>query len=240
MTYPKGSGAIPMLVFRDDPCRGTPLSSPVNGVIMSKVILKSLLCTAAAAALTACTSMQKPANLEPIETGDGYQSQYRDIAVSRNETSFLQSPAMNTATCLPEAGGYRDAGIGKWTNALLRSLIGEKLSRNYLVQVSIDADEALSGEFVISRDGTLKLPYLDAVPVQGRSPAEVEALLSNALVAAEFYNRPPRLSVRVKDFASAVVGVKGAVFEAHAVEVGGTRGDRVDMSRQQAIGASTE
>ncbi|MDW3224380.1 MAG: polysaccharide biosynthesis/export family protein [Paracoccaceae bacterium] len=184
--------------------------------------------------------MQKPANLEPVASGGGYQSQYRDTSVSRNEMSFLQSPSLNTATCLPEAGGARQASTGKWSGATLDPLLGEKLSRNDLVQVTIDGDETLSGDFVVSRDGTLKLPYLSSISAQGRTSEEVEKLLSDALLSAEFYSHPPRLTVRVKDFASVVVGIKGAVFEPHAVEVGGTAGDAVDASRQQAFGASTE
>ncbi|WP_436399181.1 polysaccharide biosynthesis/export family protein [Roseobacter sp. S98] len=207
---------------------------------MAYFIRKTLVCAAAGIALTACTSMKKPDNLEPVERGGGYQSQYRDIAVSRNEMSFLQSPTMNSASCLPEAGGTERMQIGKWSAGSLAPLLGEKLSRNDLVQVTIDGDEALSGDVVVSRDGSLKLPYLQAVMAQGRSIEEVENRLSNALVAAEFYNRPPRLTVRVKDFASVVVGVKGAVFEPHAVEVGGIPGDALDTTRQRAVGSSTE
>lgn len=207
---------------------------------MSKVIRRNLYCAVAAVALTACTSMQKPTNLEPVESGGGYQSQYRDVAMNRNELSFLQAPALNSSSCLPEAGDARVAVTSKWSSPALTPLLGEKLSRNDLIQVTIDGDEALSGDFVVSRDGALKLPYLNPIMVQGRSLQEAERMLSDALVAAEFYNQPPRLSVRVKDFASVVVGVKGAVFEPHAVQVGGIAGDAVDVSRQRAVGASTE
>ena len=56
----------------------------------------------------------------------------------------------------------------------------------------------------------------------------------------DFYEDTPRISVRAADFASVSVGVSGAVFELHAVEIGGVRGDTVDSLRQGASGASTE
>jgi len=46
--------------------------------------------------------------------------------------------------------------------------------------------------------------------------------------------------VRATDFASVSVGVSGAVFEPHAIEIGGVRGDNLDRLRQGASGASTE
>lgn len=207
---------------------------------MSRLFKNTALCLMASTALLACTSTRQPANIEPVETGGGYQSQYREPTVKRNEMNFLQSPAMNESACLPEAGGARDATIGKWSSGSLGGLTGEKLSRNDLVQVTIDGDEALSGAFVVSRDGTLKLPYLGAVSVQGRSIEAVERLLSDALVSAQFYTTPPRLSVRVQDFAAVVVGVKGAVFEPHAVEIGGVSATARDVSRQSALGSSNE
>jgi protein involved in polysaccharide export with SLBB domain len=118
--------------------------------------------------------------------------------------------------------------------------LGERLSRNDLVDVRVDDDEVLNGQYVISRDGTLKLPFLDPIPAQGRRVDEVEAELGHALLEEGFYDVLPRLSVRVTDFASVSVGVSGAVFEAHAVEIGGTPGDQVDSRRQGALGASTE
>ncbi|MFD2855834.1 hypothetical protein ACFSZS_15135 [Seohaeicola zhoushanensis] len=44
----------------------------------------------------------------------------------------------------------------------------------------------------------------------------------------------------MKDFASARVGVTGAVFEPQPVDIGGVPGDQVDSRRQEALGASTE
>lgn len=84
------------------------------------------------------------------------------------------------------------------------------------------------------------MPFLDPVPAQGRRTAEVEADLSRQLQAGGFYDKQPRISVRVADFASVAVAVSGAAFEPHAVEIGGAPGDKLDARRQEALSASTE
>nr|WP_243613383.1 polysaccharide biosynthesis/export family protein [Shimia aestuarii] len=199
-----------------------------------------LLSAVSCVTLAACSSMKTPANIEEVSRGAGYQAQYRATSQTDNETAFLQSASMNTANCRPEIGGGRNSDIGKWSGPSLNSLLGEKLSRNDLVQVTVDGDELLSKAYVVSRDGNLKLPYLPPIPAQGRSTAEVEAALAQALVAENFYETLPRIAVRITDFASVSVGVVGAVFEPHAVEIGGVQGDAMDTGRQQAMGASTE
>ncbi|MEP3346657.1 MAG: polysaccharide biosynthesis/export family protein [Litoreibacter sp.] len=207
---------------------------------MSRIIKLTLLAAASAATLSACSSMRKPANLEPIAQGDGYQAQYREPARASKTVNFLQSAEMNQNTCLPEVGSAKGEVWAKWSTPALIPLLGEKLSRNDLVQVTIEGDEVLSGTFVISRDGDLKLPYLAPVRAQGRSTQQIETDLSAALISAQYYDAAPRLTVRISDFASVTVGVKGAVFEPHAVQVGGMRGDEMDRGRQGAMGASTE
>ncbi len=92
----------------------------------------------------------------------------------------------------------------------------------------------------MSRDGTLKLPFLTPIRAQGRSTNQIETDILSQLLSEDFYEDAPRLSVRISDFASVSVGVSGAVFEPHAVEIGGVQGDNIDALRQGALGASTE
>ncbi len=185
------------------------------------------------ALLASCAAVSDPNNIELTQLGDGYQAQYRDV-VTRRDDRFLTSARMNAEKCLPLRGGSGGKGIG------VPGLLGEKVSRNDLLDVRIASDESLTGRYVVSRDGTLKLPFVDAVPVQGRSVEEVENQLARALRAAELYDAVPPISVRLVDFASVSVGVSGAVFEPHQIELGGTPGDQVDPNRAQALGASTE
>lgn len=185
------------------------------------------------AILASCAAVSDPKNIEGIDTGDGYQAQYREVVTRRDDT-FLTSATMNAAKCLPLRGGVAGKTIGA------RTLLGEMVSRNDLLDVRIAEDESLSGRYVVSRDGTLKLPFLQSIPAQGRSVADIESMLAGALINAQLYENLPAISVRVVDFASVSVGVSGSVFEPHQIELGGTRGDQIDANRAQALGASTE
>lgn len=184
---------------------------------------------------TACGSFDQPDNLEPVAQGGGYQAQYREPDVTRANAELLRSERINTENCLPFGGA-----AGKGSSIAASALRGERLSRNDLLDVRIDEDETFNGSYVISRDGMLKLPFLSPIRAQGRSTDQVEADILAALLADDFYQTAPRISVRAADFASVSVGVSGAVFEPHAVEIGGVRGDTVDSLRQGASGASTE
>lgn len=184
---------------------------------------------------SACAGFDTPDNLEPVAQGDGYQAQYRQPDVTRAKADLLRSERMNAEKCLPLGGS-----AGKGSSIASSVLRGERLSRNDLLDVRIAEDDTFNGSYVVSRDGMLKLPFLPPIRAQGRSTDQVEADIASALLADDFYQDPPRISVRASDFASVSVGVSGAVFEPHAVEIGGVRGDTVDSLRQVASGASTE
>lgn len=198
--------------------------------------LKNGTAILAVLSLSSCAQIDPPDNLEPIASGDGYQAQYREPEVSRSAVGFLQSQAMNESRCRPPAGGTGGKGAGTAQAALA----GERFTRNDLVNVRIGDDETFNGDYVISRDGTLKLPFLSPIRAQGRTAIQIEDDIAAKLLADDFYAERPRLSVRAADFASVTVGVSGAVFEPKAVEIGGVPGDQVDSRRQGALGASTE
>lgn len=187
-------------------------------------------------ALGNCSVRDTPDNLEPVAAGDGYQAQYRAPDVDRKNAQFLRSAAINAAKCRPARGG--NAGKGSGIAAV--ALRGERLTRNDLIDVRIANDDTFSGDYVVSRDGTIKLPFLSPIRAQGRSTAEVERDIAAQLIRGDFFTDRPRISVRVADFASVTVGVSGAVFEPHSVEIGGIPGDQLDSRRQNALGASSE
>ena len=189
-----------------------------------------------ALAVAGCAVSEKPENLEFVARGEGYQAQYRDMPRRNADPGFLQSARFNAAACLPVAGGAGGKGVG----VIDSSLAGARLSRNDLVSLHVDQDEIFGGDYVVSRDGALNLPFLDPVRAQGRLVREVEADIASRLVARGFFVDRPQVSVRLADFASVSVGVAGAVFEPQVVEIGGTPGDRIDGRRQSALGASTE
>lgn len=186
-----------------------------------------------------CASLDTPDNLEPVSAGDGYQAQYRDPTASRRNAEFLRSADINARKCLPLRGGIGASG-GKGSGLDQAALAGERLTRNDLVDIRVSADDTFSGNYVVSRDGTLKLPFLKPIRAQGRETHDVERDIAAQLVDGDFFSSRPRISVRLADFASVNVAVSGAVFEPHSIEIGGVSGDQVDTLRQTALGASTE
>ncbi|WP_371153836.1 polysaccharide biosynthesis/export family protein [Jannaschia sp. 2305UL9-9] len=202
---------------------------------MSKAVkFGSVLC--AGLALSGCAGFDTPHNLEPIAIGDGYQAQYRAPDVSRRDAVALRSATINASKCLPFRGGAGGKGDGLAATALR----GERLTRNDLVNIRVGDDETFNGDYVVSRDGTIKLPFLTPILAQGRTTGAIEDDIAAQLIADDFFAERPRISVRVADLASVTVGVSGAVFEPRAVEIGGVNGDQVDARRQAALGASTE
>lgn len=187
-------------------------------------------------ALANCGGSDTPDNLEPVATGFGYQAQYRAPDVDRKDAQLLRSANINASRCRPARGGTG----GKGTGIAALALRGERLTRNDLIDVRIADDDTFSGAYVVSRDGTIKLPFLAPVIAQGRSTGEVEGDIAAQLIAGDYFADRPQISVRVSDFASVTVGVSGAVFEPRSVEIGGVPGDQVDSQRQIALGASSE
>ena len=191
-----------------------------------------------AALLSACAPAPAPRNLEPVDTGGAYQAQYRAFAAyDPEDPPFLQSVEINATRCSDGAGRRAVSGKAAHSVAALR---GERLSRGDLLDVRVIEDDTFTGAFVVSQDGTLRLPFLSAITAQGRSVEDVEASLGARLVSEGFYSEPPRVSVRVRDYSTVGVSVTGAVFEARPVKVGGLSGEDIDRARQDALGAATE
>ncbi|ETA51872.1 polysaccharide biosynthesis/export family protein [Ponticoccus alexandrii] len=187
--------------------------------------------------LAGCGAAPAPKNIAPVQSGGGFQAQYRDPP--RQSRDMLISTRMNAETCL--SGGVADTGAaGKGDGLVALALRGERLSRDDLLDIRVGDDETFNGDYVISRDGLLKMPFLPPIPAQGRTTDDIEQDLDRLLREGGFYDSAPRLSVRLVDMASVRVAVSGAVFEPHAVEVGLRPGGEIDRVRQGAIGASTE
>ncbi|NDV00534.1 polysaccharide biosynthesis/export family protein [Pseudoroseicyclus tamaricis] len=192
-----------------------------------------------AAALAGCAAIETADNIEPVAEGRGYQAQYRALAYP--PANFLQAEEINARSCRsPDGAVAAEGAAGKLGARLPEVLRGEVLSRGDLLDLRLPDEETFSGEYVISRDGTLKVPYLSPIPAQGRSAASVAADIRQGLVAGGYYDDRPDVSLLVLDFASARIGVSGAVFDPNPVDIGGVPGDAVDARRQAARGSSTE
>lgn len=188
-----------------------------------------------------CGPARTPENIAPVRSGGAYQAQYRDPVISSRGEAYLVSARMNAERChAPRGGEARSGSSGKVAALVPWALRGELLSRNDLINLRVGDDDTFNGDYVVSRDGTLKLPFLPPIPAQGRSTDDVERDLAATLIREALYDEAPRISVRVADFASVAVAVSGAVFEPHATEIGQSTTNDRDTLRQRALGASTE
>ncbi|WMS42794.1 polysaccharide biosynthesis/export family protein [Acuticoccus sp. MNP-M23] len=171
--------------------------------------------------------MDTISNIQPVSDGFGYQPQYRDAAKPKTAKPVVSK----------QVGCESGVGIAAGRSATTVYPDVEHLTPGDLLTVSIASDETFTGSYEVSQDGTLKLPYIDAISAKGRTVQAVERAIAQELVAEEFYEKAPRISVRVADFAAARVFVSGAVFEPNAVTVGAVSGSDIDRTRQSAIGA---
>ncbi len=217
---------------------GLNLKQAQKDVSMPRFLPITLASTLALSLFPGCASLKTPQNIEPVAEGKAYQAQYRKPA--KIKSRYLEAQEMNETPCLPPIGGSIDDTIGKWSAPALSPLLGEKLTRNDLVQLVVEGDDTFSGDYVVSREGDLTIPHMPPVSAQGKSTREVERAVQRALVKTGHYGTAPQLSLRILDFADVSVGVTGAVFEPHAVRIGAVSGDQADRMRQSAIGASTE
>src|SRR5688572_28709973 len=85
-----------------------------------------------------------------------------------------------------------------------------QLGSGDLLRVNVFGSPELSGEVRVSESGNITYPLIGQVPVAGKSPTQVEALLVNAFIAGG-YLRQPQVSVLVIEYRSQKVSVMGHV-----------------------------
>lgn len=189
--------------------------------------------------LAGCGPQPTPENPEYARAGLAFQAEYRDPSSPPEDPDLNLSARMNAERCAPHLHGGKGRAGPKY-GGLPAALTQERLSPGDLVEIRVAEDETFTGDYVVSQDGQLRVPFLDPLPAQGRTVEELETALSGALRDAEIFSTLPRTSVRLRDFAAVRVAVSGAVFEPRSVTIGGTRGDRIDQARQSALGASSQ
>jgi len=76
----------------------------------------------------------------------------------------------------------------------------------------IIGEENLPTEYVVAPDGTVDIPYIHRVSVDGLEPQEISELVRGKLVADQIYT-DPSVTVSIKDYASKTITVGGEVKE---------------------------
>lgn len=84
-----------------------------------------------------------------------------------------------------------------------------KICPQDILSVSVVNEVDLTGDFEVSKDGTIKYPYLEYIPVAGKTVKQVETLLTELLKDGWLVD--PQVIVRVKLYSQKLVYVMGHV-----------------------------
>jgi polysaccharide biosynthesis/export protein VpsN len=76
----------------------------------------------------------------------------------------------------------------------------------------IVGEDKIPTEYTVAPDGTVDVPYIHRVRVEGLEPQQISELVRNRLMAGEIYS-DPSVSVSIKDYASKTITVGGEVKE---------------------------
>lgn len=187
-----------------------------------------LLVLLAMPGLVGCTASLKPANVTKVETGQGYQAQYRNRPVE----GAAVTAALNAQQCRP------DPKLARFHLSNVDQLADNPgLSPGDLVEIRVAEDEELSGQVVVAQDGQLQLPYLRPIATVDQSAPQLEQAVARRLIEQGFYvGAAPPVSVRVLEYAPIRIAVSGALFEPGTVTINTASVEQRDLARQAAVG----
>lgn len=105
-------------------------------------------------------------------------------------------------------------GIVSVVVALAKPSLGLPLSPGDKIKLSIPEGELFNGTYKVNLDGTLDVPYLEALLVAGLEPSQVEQALTQVLVEKGLFNSTfIQVAVEVMEWAPVQVSVVGETFE---------------------------
>ncbi|UDL07034.1 polysaccharide biosynthesis/export family protein [Marinobacter sp. CA1] len=85
--------------------------------------------------------------------------------------------------------------------------------KNFFQGVFETSDDSFTGVYEIGFDGTLKLPYVSPIPVQGKPLDQIEELVNKTLEQSGYFRLGmARLNISIQQWAPIQVAVSGAVF----------------------------
>ena len=185
--------------------------------------------------LAACaSSFERPQNLISVETSP-YQAQRQSMSDSDENRSFAAASSQNLGRCqdvdLALASTEIDAGIGAAFEE------PPLLSPGDLVRLAIVRGDGFEGDFVISPDGFLRLPYLGDVPAAGTTKPQLEDAIARLLVSGGYFKSAfVQVSTSVLHWAPIQVSVSGAVFQSGDVLLNEKTAENDPTIRLDAVG----
>jgi polysaccharide biosynthesis/export protein len=111
------------------------------------------------------------------------------------------------------------------------------LSPGDRLKIAIPEGDLFQGVYEVNLDGTLKIPYLQAFPVAGLEPPQVEKVLQQEFIKAELFNPEfIQVSVQVNEWAAIQVNVAGATFQPGRVIINQRSPEELANNTTQASG----
>lgn len=115
---------------------------------------------------------------------------------------LLGGVLLAAATCRPEPVPVTPAAS---------TTTSQTLGPGDVVEIRVTDQDALSGEYEVSEEGTIRFPWIEEVEVAGRSRGEIAEIIEQEL--ADGWLRQPQVTVRVITRQNREVSVLGQVNE---------------------------
>lgn len=129
------------------------------------------------------------------------------VACSNPKHSLTADEQLNTQNSLESM----EISSEQWLNQAFSEL---PLSAGDRVRITVEDGEAFSGVFEVNVDGSLHIPYLDAIPVASVSVQQAQKRLTKALIEKKMYQSGfTGVSVKILQWAKIQIMVEGAVFK---------------------------
>lgn len=214
-------------------------------------LLRCALATTLSVALLACTqhhALGTPENPSEKFYGQAFEQGEQVVHGSKEALIFASDLDCNSADTAYQSAHFKaDKAIVavQFPSAQTQSqqIFNRDLplSPGDLIDLQIEDGEGFSGRYVVNPDGTIHVPHMAAIQLQGVSEVEAAGHIEIGLIKAGIF-RPTtaRVSVRVLQWAPIDVTVMGAVFEPGRVRINENNRDSVIDDRMSAYGDYAE
>lgn len=182
-------------------------------------------------------SFERPQNLVTASS-EPYQAQRQSMSDSRHNASFAAASSQNMGRCqdmdIALTGQPIDAGLGA---AFEEPAL---LSPGDMLRLQIVRGDGFEGDFVISPNGYLRLPFLGDIPAAGTSKEQLEDAIARLLVSGGYFQSNfIQVSTDILHWAPIQVSVSGAVFQTGDVLLNQRSANSDPSSRIDASGDFT-
>lgn len=164
--------------------------------------------------LTGCATTPKYLDSQDQDSDQGF-TRTVELSTSYEQTLINFKQQENTLLVNSSANMQRQSASAEESNLFLESFV-----RGDILNISVDGLEQFDGLYQITQQGTLELPYTNAIQVEGLTRAALTQKLKTELIELNwFYQDYINLDVSIVRLAPVNVSVTGAVFNPGVVSI---------------------